>query len=148
MNRHKLQEQVNIHLLVLVIALAIPVAGASFINHISLMVTTVLVLQTLLLAMVCCYHISHIKKYSRCCHYCLRIKTEHNRVIKNQAYKINRLSIEEQQLLQYILQIEQSQYAIHIDDRVCYRSIERIMHKLEIPLHESPFDVDWKLITG
>lgn len=151
MNNFLLREQMNIHLVVLMIALAIPITGASFLNDVSLLVTTLLALQTLLLAFVCSYHITSIKQYSKCCQYCVRIRIEYDRVVKNQPYKINRLSFEEEQLLQYILNMKESgtvQYPIHADDKVCYRKVEKIMQKLEIPLNETPFDVEWRLIIG
>lgn len=144
-------EKILFHCIVATLAIAIAICGLVFAGNSVASSIIILLIQTLILILLCITHVVSVINYSKCKHNCNRIKTEYVRVVNKQTYKLNRLSQTEQQLLHYILhgyRINELTKHMHLNTFSLFQQVNCIRQKLEIPVRESPFDVDWKSILG
>lgn len=144
-------ERIAFHVVVILLATAIVTCGLVFSKNNTTSLVLILLIQTLLLILLCAIHIISVINYSKFKHNCNRIKQEYVRVVNKQAYKLNRLSQTEHELLNHILTgctINEISRSMHLTSFSLFHCVSRIRQKLEIPVHENPFDVDWKSIFG
>ncbi len=144
-------EKIIFHCIIIILATGIGMCGFIFSERNKLSTEIILLIQTGILILLCIIHIISVFNYSKCKHNCNRIKREYLRVVKRQTYKLNRLSETEKQLLKYIIndcRINDISSRMRLTTFSLFHCVNRIRQKLEIPMQESPFDVDWKSVLG
>lgn len=144
-------DRITFHVVVIILATAIATCGLVFKGPHNTAIVLILLIQTLILILLCAIHIVSVINYSKFKNNCRRIRQEYLRVVNKQTYKLNRLSETEQVLLNHILTggtINEISKSMQLTSFSLFHCVNQIRQKLEIPVHENPFDVDWKSIFG
>lgn len=139
--------QRNLHYLLGLLSLCIMAISIWIRNEVSLAkLLSLLVISTLLLAVCVTCLVIH-GKYHRYEKYCKRIRSEYHKILKSQSYKLERLTLQEYQVLLYILDgypQEKIMKRLRLNYSGIYQYIKVIGGKLEISMKEYLFDIDWQ----